>query len=109
MVAPYLQKLKNSELTAYQKTLLALVEANLSEVTSGLVVKLSAPQIGLSPAEIKVANYVKQGRSSKEIAMLCGLSPKTIKNQRISIRKKLGITNKKANLRSYLIALDQKT
>jgi len=109
IVAPYLQKLKNSGLAAYQKTLLALVETNLSELTSGLVVKLSAPQIGLSPAEIKVANYVKQGRSSKEIAVLCGLSPKTIKNQRISIRKKLGITNKKANLRSYLIALDQKT
>lgn len=106
MVTPYLKKLQESKLGLDQQTLLGLVQSNLNEVTSKLTMKLTIPQLGLSPAEIKVANYVKQGKNSKEIALLLGLSHKTIKNQRIAVRNKLGITGKKINLRSYLLALD---
>ena len=108
MVTPFIKKLRESKLGLDQQTLLGLVQSNLNEVTSKLTMKLSIPQLGLSPAEIKVANYVKQGKNSKEIALLLGLSHKTIKNQRIAVRNKLGITGKKINLRSYLLALDDK-
>jgi len=108
MVTPFIKKLRESKLGLDQQTLLGFVQSNLNEVTSKLTMKLSIPQLGLSPAEIKVANYVKQGKNSKEIALLLGLSHKTIKNQRIAVRNKLGITGKKINLRSYLLALDDK-
>jgi PAS domain S-box-containing protein len=107
MVAPYLRKLRKSRLGDDQQLLLKLIDSNLKEITSQLTMKLSIPQLGLSPTEIKVANYVKRGKSSKDIAALLGVSFKTIKNQRNSIRKKLGITGKKINLRTYLLALDK--
>ena len=107
MVTPYVKKLQKSILSDDQIMLLGLIDANLEEITSQLTMKLSIPQLGLSPTEIKVANYVKRGKNSKDIAALLGVSFKTIKNQRNSIRKKLGIAGKKINLRTYLLALDK--
>jgi DNA-binding CsgD family transcriptional regulator len=109
MVTPYFKKLQKSRLSDDQLMLLGLIDSSLKEITSKLTMKLSIPQLGLSPAEIKVANYVKRGKGSKEIAALLGVSFKTIKNQRNAIRKKLGIAGKKVNLRTYLMALDQRT
>jgi PAS domain S-box-containing protein len=109
MVTPYFKKLQKSRLNDAQQELLVLIDSNLKEITSKLTMKLSIPQLGLSSAEIKVANHVKQGKNSKEIAALLGLSFKTIKNQRNSIRKKLGISGRKINLRSYLLALGEKS
>jgi PAS domain S-box-containing protein len=109
MVTPYFKKLQKSGLSDDQQALMGLIDSNLKEITSKLTMKLSIPQLGLSPAEIKVANYVKQGKNSKEIGLLLGLSFKTIKNQRNSIRKKLGISGRKINLRSYLLALDEES
>jgi PAS domain S-box-containing protein len=109
MVTPYFMKLQTSRLSDDQQALLRIIDSNLKEITSKLTMKLSIPQLGLSPSEIKVANYVKQGKSSKDIGLLLGLSFKTIKNQRNSIRKKLSISGRKINLRSYLLALGEES
>lgn len=107
MVLPYLKKMRARNSLAKQTNLLDLVEMNLKEITSGFTLKLSIEQLGLSPAEIKVATFVRQGKTSKEIASILGLSPKTIINQRDRIRKKLGICGEKINLRTYLLSLPQ--
>jgi len=82
-----------------------VLESCLKEIISPLIRKLSCAGIRLSPAEIKVAVLVRQGKSSKQIADLLRLSVETINSHRKSIRKKLGITSSRSSLGTYLSAL----
>ena len=63
--------------------------------------------ISLSPAQIQVADLIKESKTTKEIADLLGLSENTIEDHRKAIRRKLGILKKKVNLKSYLSTLAQ--
>ena len=83
-----------------------ILESNLSEAVSPFLHRLSSKYLGLTPMEIRVASLIKQGKSTKEIAELFGLSLRTIESHRESIREKIGIKNKKANLRTHLISMD---
>jgi DNA-binding CsgD family transcriptional regulator len=56
--------------------------------------------------EIQVANMVKAGKTTKDIALILGLSARTIEAVRYAIRRKLGIKKKRSNLRSYLLSID---
>jgi DNA-binding CsgD family transcriptional regulator len=51
--------------------------------------------------EIQVTNLVRQGKTTKKIAELLNLATSTIDTHRNKIRKKLGIKNKKINLKTY--------
>ena len=68
-------------------------------------VKLSSESFGLTPSEIKVADLIRQGNGSKEIAAIHNLSYKTVERHRENIRNKIGIKNKKINLQSHLNSL----
>lgn len=104
LVLPYLEKLKNARPTHRQKTLIEIIESNLQDILSPLIGGLSMDQIKLTPTEIKIANLVRQGKSTKEIASLSNLSPRTIDGHRNNIRKKIGLQNRKINLRTYLLS-----
>ena len=83
-----------------------IIESNLDEITSPFVHGLTGSYLRLTPTEIQVANLVKQGKTTKEIAELLNLSKGTIDTHRDNIRKKIGIKNKKINLRTQLISFE---
>ncbi len=102
LIEPYLQKLSDSRLTNEQETYVSIINSNISELTSSLTQNVAAKFSRLTPAEIQVANLVKLGKRTKEIARIMCLSPGTINIHRKNIRKKLGLTNQKANLQTVL-------
>jgi PAS domain S-box-containing protein len=106
LILPYLDKLKASRLDDRQRVYLNLVESNLNEIISPLSRRMSRHYLNFTPLEIQVADLVKQGKTTKDIAQILGLSPRTIEAVRYTIRKKLGIKKKRTNLRSYLLSID---
>ncbi|MGO9738519.1 MAG: PAS domain S-box protein [Desulfomonilaceae bacterium] len=60
----------------------------------------------LTEKELEVAQLIRLGKTSEEIAFILDKSPDTIRLQRISIRKKLGIDRKDRNLAGYLKKMD---
>ncbi|RLC04288.1 MAG: hypothetical protein DRH90_09005 [Deltaproteobacteria bacterium] len=102
---PYVEKLRKSNLNNEQKIYAELIESSLDEIMSPFSHQLSSPLIGLTSTEIKIADLVKRGKTTKEIAAFANLSPKTIERHRENIRKKINIKNKKINLQSYLSSL----
>jgi DNA-binding CsgD family transcriptional regulator len=105
LVKPYVGKLKETKLNPKQAALLSVVESNIDDIVSPFVRDMSLKFMKLTPMEIQVANLIKQGRTTKQIAELMKLSSRTIETHRKKIRNKIGIGNKKANLRSHLLSL----
>jgi len=106
LVLPYLEKLKKSNLEPHQMTLVGILESHCKDVVSPFVNKLSSRFLKLTPTEIKLADLIKSGRTTKEAAELLGLSENTVQVHRHHIRSKLGLKHAKINLRSYLRSLD---
>ncbi len=102
LVMPYVEKLKDAVRDDRQRAYLEILESNLSDIVSPFSAHITERNLLLSPAETQIANLIKRGKTTKEIAELVNLSGKTVETHRESIRKKLGIKNKKISLRSYL-------
>ena len=103
LILPYVEKLKKSRLDAGQMSNLNVLETNLQEITSPILRKLQ--RFDLTPREVEVVSYMKDGRTTKQIAELLGVSPRAVEFYRYSIRKKLGLNQMKTNLRTYLLSI----
>ncbi len=104
LVEPFLTRLEESRLTEQQQALVGILRSNIEELTSPFAEKFSAKLARLTPVEIQVANLVKRGKRTKEIAQIMHISVGTISIHRKNIRKKLDLTNQKTNLQSILTA-----
>jgi PAS domain S-box-containing protein len=102
LIEPYLDRLDSSGLNPEQQQLLDVIRMNLNEVVGSPMPELSAKYYIFSPGELQVANLIRKGRNTKDMARLLNVSPRTIESYRYSIRKKLGLKNKKVNLKTYL-------
>jgi len=106
-VLPYVEKLKRSgRLHAQQTVCLTLLESNLNDLASPFGLKLSSKYFQLTPSEMEIAHFVKDGQSTKDIAEMLNLSTRTVEFHRANIRKKLGIKNERTSLRSHLQSLE---
>lgn len=105
LVLPYVEKLRKTRLSPDQATFLSILQSHLAEIGSRLVRKLSLEHKGFTPTEMQVAVLIRDGQETKDIAEVLRVSIKAVEFHRNNIRRKLGITNKKENLRSHLIAL----
>jgi DNA-binding CsgD family transcriptional regulator len=85
-----------------EKAFLKILESNLQDIISPFVRQLSSKYSILSPTEIRVAQLIKEGKTTKEIAELLGSSRRTVESHREKVRVKLGLKHKKINLRSFL-------
>jgi PAS domain S-box-containing protein len=108
LVLPYLEKLENKKLDEEAKTYLKIVRSNLKDLMAPIANTLSLKYIDFTPTEIQVANLVAQGKTSKEIATMLNVSAKAVSFHRANIRKKLGLLNKKTNLKTFLQSFPEK-
>ncbi|MGD2184531.1 MAG: PAS domain S-box protein [Desulfobacterales bacterium] len=102
LVFPYLEKLDSGRLEAQSRTYLDIIKSNLNDLVSPLANTLSSNYLALTPAELQIADLVKHGKTSKEIAAMLNVSAKAVAFHRSNIRKKMGLTNKKRNLQTHL-------
>ena len=107
LIHPYLDRLNKSGLKQNQRALSAILEANLHHIVSPFIKRISSQILNLTPMEIKVAGLVKDGKTNQEIADLLFLSKNTVLVHRHHIRTKMGLKNKKSNLRSHLLTLNE--
>ncbi len=105
IILPHIERLKKSRLTCDEMACLHIIESNLMNIVSPFTRWLSSEYKKLTPTEIQIANLVREGKTTKEIAQILNLSTRTIDTHRLNIRKKIDIKNKRVNLRSYLLSI----
>ena len=101
-VFPYLETLGQCRLGTEARDYLKIIETNLNEAISPFAKTIFAKYIDFTPTEVRIADFIREGKNTKVIAQLMGLSPSSIQWHRKNIREKLGLTNKKTNLHTYL-------
>ncbi|NNG00831.1 MAG: PAS domain-containing protein [Desulfobacteraceae bacterium] len=106
LIQPHLAKLAAGRLSPRQKVILETINRGLDDITSPMSRRLIIGNSHLTPMETQVANLIRKGNSTKEIAELLGVAVSTIDFHRLNIRRRLKLTNKQINLRSYLRSLE---
>lgn len=89
------------------KLCLELVQSSMQNLLSGERGMNQNLLDVLTPSEMQVAEFIRSGMSSQEIANTLNVARKTVENHRNSLRNKLGIKNRGVNLRNYLVSLEQ--
>ena len=104
LIEPYLLNLRQSQLSARQSRLMNIILANLNEIISPFARNATAIYNKLTPKELQIADLIKQGKTTKEIADIMSSSVRTIEFHRSNIRHKFGLRGK-ANLRTHLLTI----
>jgi len=104
LLLPLLKKLENRA-SALEKEKLNLLDKKIEQLILSFGPQVSKKNPKLTPRENEICNMIRGGLSSKEVAKILNISYRSVETYRNYIRKKLGITNQKVNLASYLATL----
>jgi len=105
LVFPYVEELKKKKLDSISTANLTILESNLRNVVSPFGHKLSSKFDDLTNREVKVADFIKEGKSSKEMAEVLSVTESAINIYRYRLRKKMGL-KRRDNLKTFLSAID---
>ncbi len=104
LVLPGIEKIRRMDPEKKFLAYLDLLESNLKHIVAPFSRTLSANYTNLTSTEIEVANFVKEGKNSKEISELLNITSSCVDIHRYHIRKKLGLA-RRDNLRAFLKSL----
>jgi len=104
-VFPYLDDLEDRKISNDTRTHLNIIRTNIEQLISPVTNGLGGAYLQFTPTEIKVADLIRQGQSTKTIAATLNTSPSTVEKHRNKIRKKLNILHSSINLHTYLNSL----
>lgn len=102
LVLPYLEELLSRLKNEKNRLICSTIKNNLELITSSFAQTLTLKYRSLTPREIQVADLIRHGRSTKEMAQSLSVSVFTIETYRANLRKKFDLKNKKLNLRAFL-------
>jgi PAS domain S-box-containing protein len=105
-IAPTLDRLEGLCPGSEARILSEQLRRGLQELTRPFCHRLSTVCQGLTPTEILVAELIREGLGTKEIAARLGVGSSTVDTHRNHIRRKLGLKGRKEGLRAYLLALE---
>ena len=105
LIFPYINELKKCRLGPHHVACINIIERNLDDIVSPFLQKLGLKCVHLTPTEMRIANLVRSGKTTKEIGEALQMTSGTVSFYRNNIRQKLGLNNKKVNLTSYLLSL----
>ena len=83
-----------------------LLKKNLDKIISPFIKDMN--QYNFTPTELEVARYIRDGKSTKDMADILNLAVRSIDFYRYNICKKPRINNK-VNLRSCLLSLESES
>ena len=104
LIFPYVEKLRLRRLNEEQEMYLNILETNLKNILSPFVQKMIYEYSNFTPTEILVANFIKEGKTIKEIGSVMGVTENAVNRHRQHIRNKLGLSGRKINLKVHLMS-----
>ena len=107
LILPHIARLRSRRLQPDQLAYLDLIEANLKAIVSPYLRNAALKHRNLTRREIQVSAMIKQGKTTKEIAALLNLSPRSIDFHRSNLRRKLEVGPARESLISALRALGE--
>ncbi len=102
LIMPCIERLKGTALTKQAQVHVQHLQENLRTLTSPFLSRIKEDG-RLTARELQIADYIKKGRSSKQIGALMRLSPGTVDFHRNRIRTKLNLRGQKVSLQAYLL------
>ena len=102
LILPLLDSIRSSKNPEKRDSGLALLEQHIRELTKSYLSKLPLDKLNLSPREVQLATYIREGYTSKEISEILFIAKKTVDFHRANLRKKLGVEGKQS-LQTYLL------
>jgi len=102
LIMPFVENLEKVSLESRHTAYVKIIKSNLYDIISPFYREVSTKHSSLTPKQVQIANLIKEGKTTKEIAEIMCVSKAAIDFHRDKIRRKLGLNNKKVNLRSYL-------